>query len=69
MNVEVAKSTPAASKGLKGVVAADSAICFIDGQIGKLIYRGYNIDDLAETALTKRLLICSSKANSPMPGS
>lgn len=39
---------PAAAKGLKGVVAADSAICDIDGQIGKLIYRGYSIDDLAE---------------------
>ncbi len=38
----------AASKGLKGVVAADSAVCDIDGQIGKLIYRGYNIHDLAE---------------------
>lgn len=35
-------------KGLKGIKAADSSICSIDGQIGKLIYRGYNIDDLAE---------------------
>ncbi len=34
-------------KGLKGIKAADSSICSIDGQIGKLIYRGYNIDDLA----------------------
>ena len=50
MNVEVAKSAPAASKGLKGVVAADSGICYIDGQIGKLIYRGYNIDELAENS-------------------
>lgn len=39
---------PAAAKGLKGVVAADSAVCDIDGQVGKLIYRGYNIHDLAE---------------------
>ncbi len=44
---EAAKS-PAASKGLKGVVAADSAICDIDGLLGKLIYRGYSIHDLAE---------------------
>ena len=35
-------------KGLKGIKAADSSICSIDGQIGKLIFRGYNIDDLAE---------------------
>lgn len=48
MNVDVAKSAPVASKGLKGVVAADSAICFIDGSIGKLIYRGYDIHELAE---------------------
>jgi len=36
-----------AARGLKGVVAADTAICDVDGEIGKLIYRGYNIDDLA----------------------
>lgn len=48
MNVEVAKGTPTASKGLKGVVAADSAICLVDGQEGILIYRGYNIHELAE---------------------
>lgn len=39
--------TVVASKGLKGVVASDSAICDVDGQLGKLIYRGYNIHDLA----------------------
>jgi len=37
-----------AARGLKGVVAADTAICDVDGDVGKLIYRGYNIDDLAE---------------------
>jgi citrate synthase len=37
-----------AARGLKGVVAADTAICDVDGDIGKLIYRGYNIDDLAQ---------------------
>lgn len=36
-----------AARGLKGVVAADSTICDVDGDLGKLIYRGYNIDDLA----------------------
>ena len=48
MNVEVAKEkAPAPNKGLKGVIAADSAICFIDGDEGTLLYRGYNIHDLA----------------------
>lgn len=35
-------------KGLEGVIASDSAICRVDGQAGKLIYRGYSIEDLAE---------------------
>ena len=36
------------AKGLEGVVAAESEICQIDGQNGKLYYRGFSIDDLAE---------------------
>ena len=35
------------SKGLEGVVADESGICKIDGNEGKLYYRGYSIDDLA----------------------
>ncbi|MCY3773650.1 MAG: citrate synthase [Gemmatimonadetes bacterium] len=34
-------------KGLEGVVAASSAICFIDGLQGRMLYRGYDIHDLA----------------------
>lgn len=37
-----------AAKGLKGIVAADTTICDVDGEVGKLIYRGYNIHDLAK---------------------
>lgn len=33
--------------GLEDVVVAESSICFIDGQRGQLVYRGYDIDDLA----------------------
>lgn len=33
--------------GLKGVVAAETAISFIDGQHGRLIYRGYDARELA----------------------
>ena len=36
--------------GLEGVVAARSEICFIDGNAGRLVYRGYEIDDLVENA-------------------
>ena len=34
------------AKGLEGVVAAESEICRIDGEIGKLYYVGYSIQDL-----------------------
>ena len=50
MNTAVVNETPAqaAVKGLKGVIAADSAICLVDGLEGRLIYRGYNIHELAD---------------------
>src|SRR5437867_11671261 len=35
-------------QGLEGVIATSSAICDIDGINGVLIYRGYDIHDLAE---------------------
>ncbi len=40
----------AKSGGLQGVVAAQSEICFIDGNAGRLVYRGYEIADLVENA-------------------
>lgn len=39
---------PIKARGLEGVVALDSSISFIDGKQGELIYRGYDIDDLAK---------------------
>src|SRR3972149_1434596 len=36
--------------GLEDVVAANSAICDVDGKAGRLRYRGYDIGDLAERA-------------------
>ena len=35
-------------KGLEGVIAAQSSICYIDGVKGDLLYRGYSIHDLAK---------------------
>ena len=40
--------TTAAAEGLRGVVAAQSAIGDVNGELGILIYQGYNIHDLAE---------------------
>jgi len=37
-------------KGLEGVVATTSSICYIDGDQGVLAYRGYDIRDLAENS-------------------
>ncbi len=34
--------------GLENVVALDSSICFIDGEKGILLYRGYDIEELVE---------------------
>jgi citrate synthase len=39
-----------APKGLEGVVATTSSICFIDGDQGVLAYRGYDIHDLADNS-------------------
>src|SRR3954463_13008835 len=41
-------STTPATKGLEGVVAATSSICFIDGDRGILAYRGIDIHELAD---------------------
>jgi len=41
-------STVPAQKGMEGVVAATSSICFIDGDQGVLAYRGINVRDLAD---------------------
>lgn len=43
-------------KGLEGVVVAESGCSFIDGDVGKLVYRGYAIEDLAEHASYEEVL-------------
>jgi citrate synthase len=41
---------PVKARGLEGVIALESELSSIDGQKGELIYRGYDINDLAEGA-------------------
>jgi citrate synthase len=43
-------TTTVPPKGLEGVVAATSSICFIDGDAGILAYRGIDIHDLADNS-------------------
>lgn len=42
--------TAVAGKGLEGVIAASSGICWIDGEAGVLSYRGIDIHDLADNS-------------------
>lgn len=48
MNANTEKESTVA-KGLKGVTAADTSICLVNGKEGRLLYRGYDIDSLART--------------------
>lgn len=43
-------------KGLRGVLAAESALSHVDGERGELIYRGHDIETLAEKASFEEVL-------------
>ena len=62
-------TTNLAPKGLEGIVATNSAICYIDGDHGVLAYRGINITNSLIIPLSKRPATCSGLAVSPMPAS
>src|SRR6202167_1751754 len=42
--------------GLEGIIAAESDICFIDGDAGILSYQGYNIHTLADHATFEEVI-------------
>ena len=42
--------------GLKDVIAVNSSICTVDGEAGRLIYRGYDIRDLARQATYEEIV-------------
>jgi citrate synthase len=42
--------------GLEGIIAAESSICYIDGQEGILSYNGYNIHTLADNATFEEVI-------------
>jgi citrate synthase len=42
--------------GLEGVIAGESEICYIDGYLGTLSYRGYNIHTLADNAIFEEVI-------------
>ena len=43
-------------RGLEGVLVAESGLSYIDGDEGRLVYRGYAIEDLAEHATYEEVL-------------
>src|SRR5229473_1783037 len=45
-----------AGAGLEGIIAAESEICFIDGDAGILSYCGYNIHTLADHATFEEVI-------------
>ena len=36
------------SPGLEGVIAGETSLAYVDGERGRLLYRGYRIGDLVE---------------------
>ena len=51
-------------RGLRGVYADTTKASFIDGQAGKLLYRGYNIHDLAERSTFEEIVYLLSMGSS-----
>src|ERR1700747_1169953 len=47
---------PVTQAGLEGIVAAESEICFNDGDRGILSYQGFNIHTLAENATFEEVI-------------
>ena len=41
--------------GLEDIVVSTTEICFIDGHKGRLVYRGYDVDDLVAHAAPAEL--------------
>ena len=56
---------PVKARGLEGVVALESSLSFIDGQKGELVYRGYDINDLAEGASFEEVVYLLANGSLP----
>src|SRR5215468_3136762 len=54
--------------GLEGVVAAESRICYIDGDAGILSYEGFNIHTLAEHATFEEVIFLLWNGRLPKRG-
>lgn len=52
------------AKGLDGVVVGDTVLSRVNGELGELIYRGYNIDELAQCSFEQ---VCNLFINGELP--
>lgn len=50
------ESSEIINTGLRGVPVASTRICLVDGAAGKLVYRGYNITELAQNATFEEVI-------------
>ena len=55
------------AKGLEGIVVAESELSNINGETGDLLYRGYDIEDLATGASYEEVLYLLGKGALPPP--
>lgn len=53
--VAAADASKAQKAGLEDVIVGTSKICFIDGKRGRLVYRGYSIDDLVNVSFEETI--------------
>jgi citrate synthase len=58
----------ATSSGLEGVIAAESRLCFIDGEAGILSYEGYDIRTLGEHATFEEVIFLLWHGRLPKQG-
>jgi citrate synthase len=65
MTESATKSANAGTKGLEGIIAANSDICFIDGKEGRLLYQGYSIHELADKSTFEE--VCYLLWNGELP--
>ena len=49
-------ATTTTGAGLEGVVATQSQICYIDGELGILSYQGFDVHTLAENATFEEVI-------------
>ena len=54
----MANPTESSSKGLDGIIAAQTRLSDVRGEAGELIYAGYDINELAGKVTSRRSFTC-----------